>query len=457
MTMKFDLASGVTLSDNITRLRMQGAQLHDPQVLEQLVSVTRANGISANDMNDLRRIRANLLRQGDPAAEAFFALPERLLDAQDREALAATGRTPALGQLCQNRLPSMAWRDDLELTGPQRERHMAHTTRLQDQIALNPRLGGARGRVFHQKQLWARLCKMSIRRDLPGFVQAGGFTEPGELPVVMRFSNGQGVPFHDKNPDVRAVSLKYFTGSGIESDILMTSGPGLIAREIEQFFHVAEVMAEEQASGEGLIDLVGKGIDDLQRRLIDKGVHEYEAVRIATAIAGRVVSRPPSLASLQYWGSVVQLGDFAAKVTLVPEPGVSADLTSDDSDGDFLGGDLEGRISAGGVRFTLRLVFFVNEELTPVNDATASWESSPAQTDVADIELLQGAGEGPTPQQIQAMAFDPNNGFTGLGITRVRDSIYRAGQAGRGISSPDEYRHFFQGVSDPLVGGGKRG
>jgi len=439
-----ELNSKSTFSDNFTSLEMQGTTILSPEVFDRLVEVTQSLEICDRDLADARQIQANLANMGDPRAQAFYGLIERILEKIEAGTTAKMGYRDSNTQRT-NQLPSMAWREDLVLT-PEKEMQLEHKAmQLQEQLANSPALGSVKGRIFHRKPLFAQTCRLVINDNLPEYAKLGPFAEPGEYKAVIRFSSGQGTPYSDLAPDVRGVAIKWFTIQDQETDILMTSAPAFIARDVDQFLKIAQVMIEQQIDHSGMTSLVNAGFEFVQKALAAQNIHEYEADRIARAITGRAVAgAPPSLASLQYWGTVVRLGNYAVKPTLVPETSTRADILSDAQDPECLGKDMFLRIQKGNITYKLRLLFFVSEKLTPINDATKIWDNTPAQVDVGRIVIAsQKSGGEASAQDINKMAFTPGNGFQGLSLTRARNPIYRASAAGRGARKREEYRRFF--------------
>ena len=440
---KYSLDSHSTLSDNVTRLRLAGASVSSKEVSDELVAVTRKDGFSLDEIEDAKKIQANLSKSVDPESEAFYGIIERVTDGHLDEL--HQNSMIGMSKRRRNQLPSLAWVDNYAPSPGLIERYQSKVLDLQKDLSTNPNMQNKKGRVFHQKKTIGLAANIRVNADLPAFAQIGPFATPGDYKSVVRFSNGQGVPFRDKNPDVRAISIKYFP-NGRETDLLMTSGPGLIARDIEEFIRLADVMVAEQVNGEGLRTLIDAGEEAIKQRLLDNQIHPYEAARMANLITGRVVSIPPSPAGLQFWSSIVRLGDFVYKPTLVPSPdNGTTELAADPEDPDCIRIDLASRINKGGLKYTLRLLFFTDDYITPINDATSAWDASPSQIDVAELELIETSSTaGPTEEQIQQMPFNPNNGFDGIAITKARDEIYYAGARGRNAALLSQYQKFFE-------------
>lgn len=446
MDKKLGLDSNSTLSDNITRIRMQRAKLSSPEVLQQLIVVTREGGFSRWELADVRTIQANLASRGDQDAEALHGLVEEILEAHEAEGIFK--RLISLKEVFrENKLPSLAWREN-PLSSERVAEHAEKIQALQKELLKNPKLK-VEDRVFHQKLVLGRTCKFVVRTDLPAFAKIGPFAQPGEFRAAIRFSNGLGVPFPDKDPDLRGVAIKFFTKDGVEADTVMTNAPASVARDADQFLRGAEVVVKQQVAGGGLKGMLAAGEEVVKGLFEERGFNLFETLRMAKEITKQtVLNRPESLATQQFWGSVVRLGDYAVRMTLVPAEDAPRGTKGDKDDDDYLRKDLLFRIQDGGVKYTLRLLFFTDEERTPLNDASKAWDASPVQVEVAAVELSASQpGEAATDEEINKMPFNPTNGFEGLAITRAREEIYRKSAEGRGASGREDYDRFFHPVS----------
>ena len=356
---KIDLNNHSTFSDNFTRIRMAGESVLHMDTFNALVDATRDQGFSLKEIEDAKKIQANLAKANDPEAEAFYGLIENIVDGHSDQLHQKS--MVNMDQMRQNQLPSLSWADHYAPNPNLVERYQTKVLEMQKRLVSNPKMENKKGRVFHQKQVLAQTARLTVREDLPPYAKAGPFARSGDYRAVIRYSNGQGVPFRDKNPDVRAISIKFFPND-VETDLLMTSGPGLIARDIEEFIKLAQVMVEEQAQGEGLKGLIDGGEESIKQQLIANQVHPFEAGRISNTIAGRAVLIPPSPAALQFWSSLVSVGGFAFKPTLVPAAdNGSTELSVDPDEEHCLRTDLQGRIDATGLKYTLRLIYFTDD------------------------------------------------------------------------------------------------
>lgn len=304
--------------------------------------------------------------------------------------------------------------------------------------SINSGLQGKVDRAQHQKQHLGVRGTLRILDDIPPAVNRGPFAMPGPRPVACRFSSGQPCPFSDHDPDVRGVALKLFTPQGVETDFLMTNEGGRShARTASQFMDFADILVariEQGASG---------GLQMLVAELRAGKLEPRELTHIVSILAQEtILRRVDSLATEQYWGSVVALGDVAFKYALLPHATTTRGTDGDAQDDDYLRQDLRNRLKVGPVRWQLCVQPFLDEQQTPVNDASIAWAGTP----IAVGELQIGAEPSAADEAIiKQMAFNPGNGFAPLGITRARQDIYSASARNRrerGLLSSDQARHF---------------
>jgi hypothetical protein len=303
-------------------------------------------------------------------------------------------------------------------------------------------LGGRIDRAQHQKQLLGAFGVLRLAETIPAAVRAGPFIErdaagqPVEYRVACRFSNGQPCPFADTKSDVRGIALKLFTADGIETDLLMTNEGGRShSRNATQFMAVADIIVAKLAGG--LADASGKIVHELSSGELKAGdgIHALEI--LAREIKFHEVA---SLATERYWGSVVQLGDAAIKYVLSPHDSSVAGTVGDRHADDYLREDIISRLANGPVRWKLDVQLFLDEERTPVNDASVAWDAPLVQVGVLEISSPPSDADETIVNQ---MAFNPANGFRPLGITHARKDVYAASAANRkdrGLLASDEAR-----------------
>lgn len=299
-------------------------------------------------------------------------------------------------------------------------------------------LGGRVDRGQHQKLLLGARGTLRLFDAMPAALKSGPFAGPFSLPVACRFSNGQPCTFSDQTGDVRGVAVKFFSPQGIETDLLMTNEGGRShARDAESFMAFADVLVAKIEGG------AAGGFEELIKELRENQLSVGGVASIGVALLKEVVlHKVRSLATESYWGSVVKLGAAAFKYSLHSHEDTPR-FTDFAADGpDYLRDELRSRLATGPIKWRLSVQLFVDEESTPVNDASKVW-GSPSIA-IGELEVLSLPSEDDE-RQIDQMAFNPGHGFDVLGITHARKDVYAASarnRAGRGLLTSDDARRF---------------
>ena len=300
-------------------------------------------------------------------------------------------------------------------------------------------LGGHIDRGQHQKQLLGAPGTLRLFEAVPAALRSGPLIAPFTLPVACRFSNGQPCPFSDQMADVRGVALKFFSPAGTETDILATNEGGRShAKDARQFMAVADLLVKKIESG------TSGAFEALINELSDGQLTVGELTRIGAVLVQEVrLHSVRSLALESYWGSVVRLGEAAFKYSLHPHQD-TLPLNGFVHDGpDCLREELLARLTGGPIRWRLSVQLYLDEENTPVNDASRAWRAVPIV--IGELELSSIPSEADE-RMINQMAFNPGNGFEPLGITHARADVYAASarnRAERGLLSTDDARQYF--------------
>jgi hypothetical protein len=310
----------------------------------------------------------------------------------------------------------------------------------------NTHLDGRVDRGQHQKQTLGAFGTLRIFETIPTALKHGPFAKQDELGpslcyrVACRFSNGQPCPFSDQAADVRGVAIKFFTAQGIETDLLMTNEGGRShARNAVQFMDFADILVAQIARG-----ALG-ALEQASMEVLSGKLGPVETARIVAILAKETTLRSvESLTTERFWGSVVKLGAAAIKYSLQPEDTTVQGTNGDRHGDDYLREDLLNRLKTGPLKWRLCVQFFVDEESTPVNDASVAWAEPPIAIGVLEIATLPSADD---EAHINQMAFNPANGFEPLGITHARKNVYAASAANRvdrGVLSSDEARRYIE-------------
>ncbi|MDC0435425.1 hypothetical protein OAM69_07300, partial [bacterium] len=106
---EINLDNQSTFSDNFTRIRMAGESVLHMDTFNALVDATRDQGFSLKEIEDAKKIQANLAKANDPEAEAFYGLIENIVDGHSDQLHQKS--MVNLDQMRQNQLPSLSWAD----------------------------------------------------------------------------------------------------------------------------------------------------------------------------------------------------------------------------------------------------------------------------------------------------------------------------------------------------------
>ena len=305
-------------------------------------------------------------------------------------------------------------------------------------FAVGSGLDGQVDRGQHQKQLLGATGTLRLIDSIPSAVKRGPFATACSLPVACRFSSGQPCPFADTTVDVRGVALKFFPPQGGEADILVTNEGGRShARNAETFMAFADILVSK------IENATSGAVAELLKELRSDKLTVTEVSRMAAILLKEVgLHTVRSLSLESYWGSVVKLGDAAFKYSLHRHP-ETLPLHGFISDGqDYLRREILHRLATGPIKWQLGVQLFVDEEDTPVNDASKIWRSTLSVIGELEISSIPSEDD---EEIVNQMAFNPVHGFDPLGITHARADVYAASarnRADRGLLSSDAARQY---------------
>jgi hypothetical protein len=322
--------------------------------------------------------------------------------------------------------PSTQWQERI---APDEESRYAGYAR--DFAALQARKSAryGKGRALHRKAQLALAGELEILPDLPSHARHGLFAEPGRRPVWVRLSNGGADRQSDRQPDIRGFSIK----------VRDVAGPGALGGDTDSqdFLLINHAAFSFPNSDEfvGLALAAIKGPGALLRYLVGRyGL--VGGLRHAGKLA-QTIKKPFSGFATEPFHSAAPIacGPYAVKVRLLPASGDKVRRNPPD-----WSGDVRERLARGALSFDLQLLFFVNDDDTPIEDASKEWTDTlaPAVT-VARLTLPP---QDPDSEQGRALAeaveeasFDPWRALDAhrpLGdVMRARKVVYFQSQQGR--------------------------
>jgi hypothetical protein len=288
------------------------------------------------------------------------------------------------------------------------------------------------GRALHRKQLTAAQGTLEVLDGLPSYARHGLFARPHDYDVWVRLSNGGMDRAPDRTPDIRGFAMRVL---GVEGDSALGNGPAksqdftLINQEVFGF-----------AGADEFVDFVvaaSRGKGDLLRHLFKRYGLLGGPRKLAHML--KSVGKPFSGFATEplYSAAPMANGPYAVRVRLLPAKsnGTPAPGASEDWAVDF-----SARLAGQPLHWDLQLQYYVDEELTPIEDASLNWVA-PYST-VARLMLPRQQTSSPEGQafaeQVEACVIDPWQALVEhrpLGdVQRARKVVYYESQKGRGAA-----------------------
>lgn len=294
--------------------------------------------------------------------------------------------------------------------------------------------GGPVARAFHAKAPVAvENARLRFHDDLPAALRVG-FARPGaEYPATVRLSDASGIRQGDGSPDLRGAAVRVRVTEEESHDLLATSHPVSHAANAREFVAFAKAMAGARSPMQKAFALLVK---------LPLAVGLRTAGRMRRNVRAATRHTVDSLATETYWSRGAMLWGAAGPVRFLlrPAPGSAPAPAPDRGDPDFLHREFADRLARGAVEYDLCLQRFVDEQHTPVEDASVEWTDgmSPALP-VARLTIpsqdLDGAEAHAAARRIEDLAFNPwytTEEFRPLGnINRARKAAYQASSAHR--------------------------
>lgn len=323
--------------------------------------------------------------------------------------------------------PSTEWK---EVVAPDEAERLAHY--VTEFAALQKRKSAkfGAGRALHRKQLTAAHGVLEVLPDLPAFAANGLFAAPGKHEAWVRLSNGGMDRAADRMPDIRGLSLK----------VLGINGPGALGNgnTLAQDFLLINAEQFAFAGSVEFMDFVlaaSQGNGALLKFLVKRYGLLGGPARLLKLI--KSVGKPFSGFATEPLYSAVPIacGPYAVRVRLQP---AASNGAADPAAKENWGDDVARRLAKAALQWDLQLQPFVNEQTTPIEDASVNWPSP--YTTVARLTLpVQDVGSQAGQDLVdkaESAVFDPWQALIEhrpLGdVQRARKAIYFESQKGRG-------------------------
>jgi hypothetical protein len=335
--------------------------------------------------------------------------------------------------------PSRAWKEIIPEGEDAHLEHLAEQLRdLQRKRARAHSSGGKpRPRALHAKGQVPLEAELTVLPDLPGHARVGLFAEPRTFRACVRFSNGGGLRLPDTKPDVRGLAIKVLDVPG--EKIL----PGLEKATTQDFLLIGSPATPFRNADEFVWLVLAAANPAL---LLPRALLHFGPAR-TFGLLGKLskgLSKPiTSLATSRYFSAVpIAYGPYAAKYALTPKTEPEAGARARTSP-EYLSEELTERLAKGPVAYDFGIQFFVDEQRTPIEDASVEWTTADAPLlTVARLTLpqqdLTSTAARETAERIEKMSFDPWHAtadFRPLGnMMRARRAAYRLSSIERNAS-----------------------
>ena len=322
--------------------------------------------------------------------------------------------------------PSTAWQE--QVGADEAERFAGYGQQFAEiQRRKSAKYGS--GRALHRKQLSAAQGTLDVLAELPDFARHGLFATPGRFDVRVRLSNGGMERAPDRAPDVRGLAISV---SGVQGDSALGNGAAknqdftLINQEAFGFPKSDEFVGFVVAAAHGKAALLQYlvrryGLLGGPKRLLKL------AANLGNPFAGFANEALFSAAPMA-------CGPYAVRVRLRPAgsngaatPGAAADW----------GADFAARLKRQPLQWELQLQPYVNETITPIEDASVNWPSPYATVARLTLPVQDSASERGQAllREVEAAVFDPWQALAAhrpLGdVQRARKVVYFESQKGR--------------------------
>lgn len=324
--------------------------------------------------------------------------------------------------------PSTKWRETI---APDEETRFEDYARQFAEMQRRKSARHGRGRALHRKQILALRGVLEVFTDLPPWARHGLFATPGPRDAWVRLSNGGPDRAPDAAPDIRGFAIKAF---GVK-------GPGALGQpevDHQDFLLINHSAFAFPKSDEfvGLVMAASRGNGALLKHLLSRyGL--VGGLRLAARFAKTMGQKFSGFATETFYSAApLACGPYACRVRLLPPP---AERPAHGADRDWAR-DMMARLEHDTLGYELQLQFFVDESVTPIEDASVDWpEEAAPYVPVGRLHLpsqwFDDVAAADFAAQVENAVFDPWSGLLDhrpLGdVMRARKVVYFASEKGR--------------------------
>ncbi|MBK8485691.1 MAG: catalase [Saprospiraceae bacterium] len=268
-----------------------------------------------------------------------------------------------------------------------------------------------------------------------------GFLQPGkEYKCILRFSNASGeLTQDDSKPDLRGLAIRIETASG-NHDFLMTNAELHHAKDAREAMLAIKAGVEKDIIADlipdrfPLEDQIAGFIGALPFLIKHLGLKT--AWHIANTLKKQMNLKVESLSSETFWSRApIAIGNMnkpentiAVKYRLRPtkvKPAIEQ-LKLGEKD---LATKFANELRVSDIKYIFEVQFFINNETTPIENATVSWGDDTSFIPVAELVIPQNSEN--KKNEVDSISFNPWNldltNFKPLGsMNRARKKVYEA-------------------------------
>ncbi len=327
--------------------------------------------------------------------------------------------------------PSKDWKEDI--ASDEEKKFNEYAEKIAE-IQKKKSVAFGNGRALHRKMICGLRAKLQVMDNLPEYAKQGLFVKPASYDTLIRISNGGVDVKPDAVPDIRGFAIKVLgqnAPSALGNGNTQNQDFTLINQSAFSFPKSAPFIALVLAASESPFALLKHMIGTYGL------IGGFQKIAKTVKTFGKPFSG--FMTETFHSAAPIACGEYAARVRLIPIA-AKPNLTPNKSD---LSVDIKNALATETVEFNLQLQFFVDEKITPVEDASVDWlESESPYITVAKLVIpsqnLDSADAKTLAEKIEKTLFDPWNALLAhrpLGdVMRARKVVYYASQKQRGAN-----------------------
>ncbi|MDX1957665.1 MAG: catalase [Leptospiraceae bacterium] len=257
--------------------------------------------------------------------------------------------------------PSKEWKE--EIASDEAERFEKYAQTFKKIQSIQSKKFGT-GRALHRKKILSSIASLEIFDAIPNEAKFGLFSKPGNYKVHLRLSNGSMKIQSDSMGDIRGFAIKVI---GLDGE------SALGGRADSQSFLLINQESFSSPKSKEFVELVF-ALSDGPISLLSYLFKTYGLMGTVQKMAqvGKTLGKPfTGFATEKFYSAVpISCGPYAIKVRISPNADEPTNKVTD------FRSDLKERLEKRNIEFDFQIQFFINETLTPIEDASKVWNES---------------------------------------------------------------------------------